>query len=162
MSSGPIEDIPVWASPSIVHWSQLLLTSFHRWTGRDLLGREGTPEEQARRLFHVPSVVVSHGTEDDPLLNYGNQAALELWDMTWEQLIGRPSRQTAEPMDRTERARLLRMVEVQGFFDGYRGVRISATGRRFLVEAALVWNILDEQGRRVGQAATFDRWTRLD
>ena len=42
------------------------------------------------------------------------------------------------------------------------GVRISRTGRRFLVEQAVVWNVLDGHGTRRGQAATFSRWTALD
>ncbi len=152
---------PIWAQPSILRWSQFLLHSFHQWTGISLLGEDGSPAEQAHRLFTAPFVLVSHGTEADPLLNYGNQAALDLWDMTWDQLIRTPSRQTAEPVNQAERARLLRIVEEQGFFDGYRGVRISSTGQRFLVEHATVWNVLDPSGQRVGQAATFSHWVRL-
>ena len=153
--------IPVWKQESIVRWSQLLLHSFHRWTGRELLVRQGTAVDQSSVLFAAPTVVVSHGTESDPILNYGNQAALDLWEMTWEQLTCTPSRQTAEPANRDERARMLRIAEEQGYFDGYRGVRISATGRRFLVEDAIVWNVVDERGTYIGQAATFSRWTRL-
>ena len=151
---------PIWARASIITWSQRLLDSFRQWTGQELLAREGTVAEQARLLFSAPVVVVSHGMEADPILNYGNHAALELWEMTWDQLTRTPSRQTAEPVNQEERARMLRVVEEQGYFNRYRGVRISATGRRFLVEEAIVWNVLDEQGLRVGQAATFSRWSR--
>ncbi|MDP1767820.1 MAG: MEKHLA domain-containing protein [Nitrospirota bacterium] len=152
---------PIWARGSIITWSQRLLDSFHHWIGQELLAREGTLSEQAQRVFSAPFVVVSHGMEADPILNYGNHAALDLWEMTWEQLTRTPSRQTAEPVNREERARMLRVVEEQGYNDQYRGVRISATGRRFLVEEAIVWNVLDEQGTRIGQAATFSRWTPL-
>ena len=152
---------PIWARASIIAWSHRLLDSFHQWTGRELLVREGTVSEQARLLFSAPLVVVSHGMEADPILNYGNHAALDLWEMTWDQLTHTPSRQTVEPVNQEERARMLRVVEEQGYFDRYRGVRISATGRRFLVEKAIVWNVMDERGKRVGQAATFSRWTRL-
>lgn len=151
----------VWAQGPIITWSQRLLDSFHHWTGKELLAREGSVSDQSRRLFYAPSVVVSHGLEADPILNYGNQAALDLWEMTWEQLTRTPSRQTAEPVNQEERSRLLRVVEEQGYFDHYRGVRISASGRRFLVEGAIVWNVMDEQGRRIGQAATFSRWTPM-
>lgn len=116
---------------------------------------------QAQALFDAPFVVVSHGTESDPILNYANEAGLDLWEMTWEQLTRTPSRHTAEPVNREERIRMLALAEEQGYFDGYRGVRISATGRRFLVVGATVWNVLDRQSRRVGQAATFSRWTAL-
>lgn len=141
--------------PSLVEWSRLLLNSFQRWTGRPLVARAGTAVEQARRLFTAPFVVVSHGIEADPILNYGNQAALDLWEMTWRQLTQTPSRRTAEPVNQAERARLLRMVEERGYFEGYRGVRISSTGRRFVVEQAIVWTVMDDGGHRVGQAATF-------
>lgn len=129
--------------------------------GQDLLERDGTPAEQAQALFEAPFVVISHGTEAEPILNYGNQAALELWEMTWEQLTSIPSRQTAEPQNRLERARMLALAEEQGYFTGYGGVRVSASGRRFLVMGATVWNVLDHQSRRIGQAATFSRWTAL-
>ena len=152
---------PIWVCPSVVVWSQRLLDSFRHWTGRDLLDRSGSIEAQAEALFATSVVVVSHGEEEDPILNYGNRAALDLWEMTWERLIRMPSRRTAEPVNQLERARMLELVERQGYYDRYRGVRISSTGRRFLVEEALVWNVIDEQERRIGQAATFSRWTRL-
>ena len=152
---------PIWAHPSIVSWSQLILDSFHHWIGRDLLERHGPPTMQAQALFDAPFVVVSHGIESDPILNYANKAGLDLWEMTWEQLTRTPSRQTAEPVNQEERTRMLTLAEEHGYFEGYRGVRISATGKRFLVVAATVWNVLDHQSRRIGQAATFSRWTRL-
>jgi len=144
-----------------VTWSQFLLDSFRRWIGRDLLPRIGSPEEQAQALFAAPFVVVSHDTQTDPMLNYGNQQALDLWDLSWAQLTSTPSRLTAEPMNRDERARMLAMAEKQGYYSGYRGIRISSTGKRFLVEDATVWNVVDGQGIRVGQAATFARWTMM-
>ncbi|ULA64389.1 MAG: MEKHLA domain-containing protein [Nitrospira sp.] len=144
-----------------VAWSQLLLDSFRRWTGRDLLLRTGSSEEQAQALFAAPFVVISHGTEPDPILNYGNQQALDLWELPWAQLTRTPSRLTAEPMNRDERARMLAVAEAQGYFAGYRGIRISSTGKRFLVEDATVWNVVDTRGNRVGQAATFARWMPL-
>ncbi|MDH5580197.1 MAG: MEKHLA domain-containing protein, partial [Betaproteobacteria bacterium] len=80
-----------------------MLDSFRYWTGRELLIRSGPVEDHAQALFDAPFVVVSHGTEPDPILNYGNQAALDLWEMTWEQLTRTPSRHTAEPVHREER-----------------------------------------------------------
>jgi len=152
---------PVWTQASVVTWSQLLLDSYHRWTTRQLLPRDGTPVEQARRLFSASFVVVSHGSEADPVLNYGNEVALTLWEMAWEQFVRTPSRRTAEPAHQAERADLLRVVEERGYWDQYRGIRISASGRRFVVEQATVWNVVDMEGQRVGQAAAFSHWTML-
>lgn len=140
----------------------LLLDSFARVLGRELVSRAGTPEEQADRLFLAPFVVVSHGIEADPVLNYGNAAALALWEMTWEELTQTPSRLTAEPMHRDERARLLARTREHGYVDDYSGIRVSKSGKRFRIERAIVWNLTDADGRHRGQAATFDHWTPLD
>jgi MEKHLA domain-containing protein len=152
---------PAWMESGVVQWIQRVLDSYRHWIGSELIERQGDPEVQAGALFELPLVVVSHGSEADPILNYGNQTALELWEMTWEQLIKTPSRLTAEPVNRAEREWMLEQARVRGFIDTYRGVRISGTGRRFLVENALIWNVLDAGHQRIGQAATFSHWTWL-
>lgn len=140
----------------------LLLDSFARLVGRQLIDRGGSAAAQAERLFHAPFVVVSHGTEADPVLNYGNAAALALWEMDFATLTRTPSRLTAEPVHRDERARLLERTRRDGFVDDYAGIRISSTGKRFRIEQAIVWNLTDAAGVHRGQAATFDRWTPLE
>ena len=148
-------------SRAVLRQTGLILSSYRRWIGSDLLPPQKSPDALAQSLFDAPFVVISHGTEEDPVLNYANQAALTLWEMSWEEFTKMPSRLTAEPMEQAERARLLTEVSKKGFMDGYGGVRISKTGRRFRVENATVWNLLDERDRYVGQAATFSRWTFL-
>jgi hypothetical protein len=151
----------VWAQLTVITWTQLLLDSYKRLLGRDLLERSVTATEQAKALFFAPFVVVSHGTEEDPILNYGNQMALELWQTEWESLICTPSRLTAEPVHQAEREQMLSQLSTQGFIDNYRCVRISSKRQRFLIEEAIVWNIVDAQDKRYGQAATFSRWSLL-
>jgi len=148
-------------SEAVVRQTGLILSSYRRWIGSDLLPPRKSPETLAQSMFDAPFVVISHGIENDPVLNYANQTALTLWEMSWEEFTKIPSRLTAEPMEQAERARLLSEVSKKGFMDGYGGVRISKTGRRFRVENATVWNLLDEQDRYRGQAATFSRWTFL-
>ena len=116
---------------------------------------------QAERLYRALFVVVSHGTDEDPILTYGNAAALALFEMDADALTRTPSRLTAEPVHRDERAGLLERTRRDGFVDDYAGVRISRTGRRFRIERAVVWNLTDAQGLYWGQAATFDKWTPL-
>ncbi len=132
--------------------------TFHALTGRHLLDPALAPEAAAEALFHAPFVVLSHDAAPDPLLTYGNRVALELFALSWEELIRMPSRLTAEAPDRAERARLLAAVTDRGYIDDYSGVRISRAGRRFRIEHATVWNLTDEAGRRCGQAATFREW----
>lgn len=143
-------------------WIGWLLDSHALWLKRELIDRGGDIEARSERLFFAPFVVVSHLDSQDPILNYGNRQALDLWEMTWAEFTATPSRLTAEPVNRDERARTLRRVAAHGFVDDYKGVRISRTGRRFLVEGATVWNVLDGDGTRRGQAATFSHWTPLD
>ena len=72
-----------------------------------------------------------------------------------------PSRLSAEPVSQMERARLLEQVTARGFIDDYSGVRISRTGRRFLIRRATVWNLIDQTGTYQGQGAMFRDWQRL-
>jgi len=151
----------VYARPDIILHTQRLLNSFRRWTGRELIERTGTPDEQSLALFKAPFGVVSDGTQADPVLNYGNAAALMLWVMTWEQLTGIPSRQTAEPVHQSERARLMAEVTASGFIANYKGIRIASTGQRFALDKAIVWVVTDETGTIIGKAATFAEWTKV-
>jgi hypothetical protein len=145
----------------LVERGTALMASFHRWTGRNLIEPSGDTERDARSLFEAPFVVVSGGAEADQLLNYANLTALHLWEMDWDALIQTPSRHTAEPMHRDERAAFLRRVRESGFIDDYSGIRISRNGRRFHIKQATVWNVLDKTGAYAGQAATFSSWEFL-
>jgi len=147
-----------WIDPNVIAHSVRLADSHRRLTGRALLPGVTDPAEWARALFEAPFVLVSHGIEDDPVLNYGNAAALALWEMDWAKLTSTPSRFTAEAPERGERARLLEAVTTRGFIDDYSGIRISRTGRRFRISRATVWNVVTPDGVRHGQAATFSDW----
>ena len=140
---------------------QTIFRSLEHWTGRSPLPDGSGQGELAERAFRAPFALVSHGTEADPVLNYGNAAALALWEMPWAELTRTPSRLTAEAPDRAERARLLAAVTARGFIDDYSGVRISKSGRRFRIAQATVWNLLDDRGGPAGQAAMFSRWEFL-
>ena len=150
-----------WNKPKTIQWTQYLLDSYALLVKQELIPRDGTPLEQAERLFNIPFVVASHELQDDPVLNYGNQTALDLWEMDWDAFTQTPSRLTAEPVNREERARMLQQAQIQGYISDYRGVRISRTGKRFLVEQATIWNIQKPDGTALGQGATFSEWAFL-
>ncbi len=145
----------------VVAQTQLIARSLKHWTGRELLVGSFPATELAENIFRAPFILVSHGTETDPVLNYGNAAALALWEMSWAELTRTPSRLTAEAPNREERARLLAAVTNRGFIDDYSGVRISKSGRRFRIARATVWNLLDENEHYSGQAAMFSHWEFL-
>ena len=157
-----LSDLPPWQQPRILRWSEILARSYQQLLGKKLIDGDFTnTRDLSKALFHAPFVVVSHGTQADPILNYGNQTALKLWSMDWQQLTKTPSRLTAEPVNRADRTSMLDRVTQQGYIDDYRGIRISNTGQRFLIERATVWNLSDETGNICGQAATFAHWTWL-
>ncbi len=138
-----------------------MLNSFRRFVGRELIERTGNDDLDANTVFEASFVVVSHGTQDDPILNYGNKTALSLWEMDVPTLTSTPSRLTAEPMHRDERAQLMTRAARDGFVDDYRGIRISSSGKRFLIERAIIWNLVNSDEQLVGQAATFSHWKPL-
>tara|TARA_R110002096_G_scaffold24760_8_gene77960 strand:- start:8041 stop:8517 length:477 start_codon:yes stop_codon:yes gene_type:complete len=149
------------SSPAWIEQSRIILDSFAKCVGRELIARTGDPKSDATALFEAPFVVASHDTREDPVLNFGNRTALTLWEAKLEEFLQMPSRLTAEAPLREERARMLRQTAEQGYIDDYKGVRISLTGKRFLIEKALVWNLTDASGELAGQAATFSNWTPL-
>lgn len=142
--------------------ARLILANYRRLFGRDLV----TIDDPARAddiLFEAPPAVLSAlgPFGSDHLFNYANRTALRLFEYTWDELIGQPSSQSAEPVHRDERRRLLDEVGRRGFIENYSGIRISRTGRRFRIEQATVFNLLDDSGNYLGQAATFAVWQTL-
>ena len=137
---------------------QLIIDSYALLTGRRLL-----PESEANPdgLWRASFAVIAHSAESDPIFFYGNKAAIELFETDAPSLIEMPSRLSARPVNRKERARLFERVVQSGFIDDYAGDRVTATGREFRIEQATVWNLLDENNQINGQAARFDSWLRL-
>jgi len=142
----------------VVHAS-VLCDSYYYWTGKKLIPDDDLTEvERARALFYAPIGVVSHDTSPDPIFNYANRKALELFEMEWHEFTELPSRLSAEDVNRIERERLLNSVAEKGFVDGYSGIRISSSGRRFRISDAVIWNLIDGPGIPAGQAAMFAHW----
>ncbi|MHC5726821.1 MAG: MEKHLA domain-containing protein [Nostoc sp.] len=146
-----------WQQEAIIHHSQRLVDSFQHWTGDYLLDVNGSPLERAKALFEAPFVLASHGTESDPIFNYGNRKALELWELSWEEFTRIPSRRSAEELVQEERDRLLAEAATKGF-SYFSVVRITRTGKRFKIPDGILWNLLDEQNQHYGQAAFFSNW----
>jgi hypothetical protein len=144
--------------PTVSERIALIAGSYQRLLGRALVS---DADDIAMTMWNAPAVVVAHGTEADPLLFFANRAALDAFETRLDSIIGMPSRMTAEPLHRDERAALLKRVTDRGFIEDYAGIRVSAKGRRFRIEQAVVWNLIDVDGRCHGQAATFAQWTSI-
>lgn len=148
-------------SEFIIRHSALLANSFGQATGRPLLEGIFTAPDLAHTLYHAPFVLLSHGTQPDPIFNYANQTAQRLWELSWDDFTQLPSRLSAEPIAAAERQAMLEEAKQKGFIADYNGVRISRSGRRFIIKNAVLWNIHDAAGQYQGQAATFREWEFL-
>ena len=139
---------------------RLLSASFVRLLGRPLLAdpyvRSRDETFQAVWLYRdAPFCLLAHDTQADPVFIYANQAAQACFGYGWDEITHLPSRLSAEAPERAERARLLDAVRSAGFIENYRGLRIAKSGRRFWIENAVVWQLIDEAGKLHGQAAMF-------
>ena len=135
---------------------RLIVESYRRLTGKALI--DNAPSDIAAlraAVWNAPRAIVAHGTEDDPIFFYGNRLALQLFEMSFDEFARLPSRLSAEPLAQEARVKLLEKVARQGYVDGYSGLRIARSGRRFMIVDTTVWNLLDAAGVRHGQAAVF-------
>ena len=106
----------------------------------------------------APFAVVAHNTDADPQFIYANKTAQVQFEYSWDEFTQLKSRFSAEEPNRFERQRLLESVAQKGFVTGYRGLRISRSGRRFWIQDGVVWQLMNEIGITLGQAAVFRSW----
>lgn len=143
-------------------YNALMALSFHHFTGEDIVpdARNLGATDLAQAMFGAPVAIVSHGTEAEPIFRYANAAALDLWQMDWDAFTRLPSRHSAEPKSgiQTDRDRSLKAVLENGCVDGYSAIRICSQGRRFEIRNTLLWNVVDQDGVRHGQAAFIRDW----
>jgi len=149
--------------PGTTPHALLMLSSHQRFVGRPLLLRSPgeSDEALARRLYTAPFGLLSHDDQADPCFNYANLVAQQLFERSWYELVGMPSRLSAEAPERAERDRFLARVAAHGYIDDYAGIRVARSGRRFRILRATVWNLVDAAGRQIGQAAAIPAWEPL-
>jgi len=142
---------------------RLLADSYKRLLFRSPPFLEGSKGDSPQWLYAcAPACVLAHRAEPDPLFIYANKSAQALFEYNWNEMVGMPSRLSAEAPDRAERQRLLNAVDRDGFATGYSGVRISKSGRRFRIEDGILWQLRDANGALHGVAASFSHWLRLE
>lgn len=132
-----------------------ILDSYRRLLRRNLIEHSGDAAEDTRRLFDLPLAVLAHDTAPQPLLDWANRAAALAFDATPESLLGHPSAATAPADAVADRRALFDVLARQAFVTGYSGVRISLTGRRFVIDDVTVLEVTDAAGRPAGHAAVI-------
>lgn len=106
----------------------------------------------------APFALLAHGAHDDPLFIYANAAGQRLFEYSWEQIVGLPSRLSAPQAQQAARAAMLARVDREGLIRDYDGLRVSRTGRRFWIQNVTAWKLLDAAGRSAGLAALVPAW----
>ena len=134
----------------------ILLGNLKKWTGFDLAEEFGiSKDELGKGIFEAEFCLLSSDLSADPILNYGNQKAIDLWEMPWEELTSTRSRDTAKSDNQSDRDELMRRVNENNFVTGYSGMRVSKTGREFFIKDVTIWNLFADDGAPYGRAAWF-------
>ncbi|MFK0380352.1 MEKHLA domain-containing protein [Pandoraea sp. NPDC090278] len=147
--------IPLHCDPSFY---QLLSDSYARLLGQPLVSQAMPVTEATGWLYEsAPFAVLAHNTDPDPLFIYGNKAAQRRFGYSWHEITQLPSRLSADAPNREERQQLLERVKRLGYEAGYKGVRVTKSGQRFMIEEATLWQLLDVDGKLHGQAVVILR-----
>ena len=160
------DPVAPWLMAAAITTANRILESHQQAFGKPLIAplpADASAEQWAQALFAAERVVLAHDGADPagdpgPLLIYANRAALRLWRRPWAEMVGMPSRLTAEPAARQERARALLQARSEQAIANYSGIRIDSQGRRFRIEGAKVFSLRNAAGEPCGQAACFARW----
>jgi hypothetical protein len=140
-------------------FADLLAGSYRRFVSKVLVPESEPPRGRASWLYdRAPFGLLAHDTSPDPRFVYANRVAQLCFEYNWAEFTRMRSRRSAEPDRQEDRERLLAAVREHDFVEGYQGMRIAKSGRRFWIEAVTMWNLVDEDGVRHGQAALFHHW----
>ena len=139
----------------------LITRSLKRLTKIEIVDFALSLEEQAKQVFDADYVLLAHNGTSDPIFNYANQTAQNLFELSWDEFIDMPSKYSAESDERGKREEFLAEVTEKGYSKNYSGIRISKSGKRFEIKNVMLWNVYDPEGHRIGQAAMFDQYDYL-
>ncbi|MFE0102850.1 MEKHLA domain-containing protein [Streptomyces sp. NPDC059009] len=150
-------------SPQGPSFAALLLTSHQRLVGEPLTHHSWPSDTTAADWLHdqAPFGLLAHDTAADPRFVYANRTAQRCFGYAWEEFIGLPSRLSAVPDAQEDRNAFVESVSACGYATGYRGRRVTKSGRPFWIEDVTMWNLLDADGSCHGQAAVFRSWSSV-
>ncbi len=153
-----------WLKAKTIELVDHILTSHKSTFGYSLIqsnSLEISNHLASQRLYNLPIPVIAHDNQTDPYITYVNCLGLTLWCRRWEEMVGIPSRLTAPPDEQIERKSALSQALKQESLINYQAIRIDSNGHRFAISNGRIWSIFNQEGIRLGQAATFTNWRRL-
>lgn len=131
----------------------------------DMLWEEAGPNANTDQNITTPEEldqnerfgILSHGTQQDPIYNYGNWAALTLFDYSLEELCQTPSRYSTVESLMDDREKLIQQINDVGYGTISDAVRQTTNGSLFVIQKIWIWHVYHPDGRRIGLAALYDR-----
>ena len=101
--------------------------------------------------------VLSHGNQTDPIYNYVNAAGFRVFRWPAEDYYRLPSRKSApEGSARQQRARVIDDTVASDITYIQEAVRVRYPNATVTLRDAILWNVYDDAGYRVGQTVLFD------
>ena len=149
-------DPDMWNTYHRTH-AELLHYSLLKHTGQVLLDdADDYGDFSATALAcRTDAVILSHGTEESPLLNYGTRAALNLLDCEWDEFVSLEWSDCLLASAATDLRAVAAAVDEDGYKDGIALECVSTYGQRFVVRDALAWRVDLEDGTPAGRALMF-------
>mmetsp|Transcript_12925 Transcript_12925/g.17671 ORF Transcript_12925/g.17671 Transcript_12925/m.17671 type:complete len:252 (-) Transcript_12925:59-814(-) len=146
----PEEKEEVTARTDVIMHSLMLLESFRKAAGTPLM--EGADISSApTMLFKAPFCLVSATTNDEPVLNYANQTALDFLGYTWEELTSLSLEKIINDKDKFNEA----VKQAEDNTSKYTGDFLTKSGSAVPAEDSNVWCIKSGKGDVVGRAISW-------
>ena len=117
-------------------------------------GKISTPQQihESERF-----AVLSHGNQSDPIYNYVNAAGFRVFRWPEDVYYQLPSRKSApEGSARQERSKVIDDTVAQDITYIDEAVRVRYPNATVILRDAILWNVYDDEGYRVGQTVVFD------
>mmetsp|Transcript_17266 Transcript_17266/g.49473 ORF Transcript_17266/g.49473 Transcript_17266/m.49473 type:complete len:235 (-) Transcript_17266:773-1477(-) len=125
----------------------------------ELLGGESAETITTPQQVHESSrfAVLSHGNQTDPIYNYVNTAGFRVFRWPAEVYYRLPSRKSApEGSARQQRAKVIDDTVAEDITYIEEAVRVRYPNDTVTLRDAILWNVYDDGGYRVGQTVLFD------
>ncbi|KAA6424741.1 MAG: hypothetical protein FRX49_05408 [Trebouxia sp. A1-2] len=169
--AGSLMDPPKPAAPylqtEVIMHNLMMVESYKRKVGKPIMD-DAEIHEITKLLWEAPYGVISHDIEEDPdnpKYDYANKAALDLFQATWDELIGQPSSCTTEDVNQAsasqniaDRQKLLKQTQDEGTAAVHSYWRKGLKGRPVCISNGLLWNIEAPSGALIGQAIAIHEW----
>ncbi len=140
----------------------LVSISHKKYLAKPVLEPEPSEEQRAAAFWEVPFVLMVHDDSEQCLLEYGNKAALALFEMEYLDFFGTSSFAIVAPDETVQQDWIWAMRDVEERFEKYTVVpklrMMSSTGRPFVAKDVLVFRVDSLEDEPIGQAVMFSKW----